>query len=414
MANVNLTPDMITREALRILHQKLNFVGNVVRDYDDSFAQEGAKIGSNLRIRLPIQYSTGTGATIATGTGADSIGVSTTLQVTSQRHVPMRFTSEELTLDIEDFSKRHVEPAMAILAAKIEADVLGTAVAGASNFVNAGTKVEFADVMNARKKLVDNLAPNMDRTAILSTQAMVDLVTDNKSLFEDSRELSKQYKEGIMGRFASFDFYENTLVPAMAAHTAGGTNTYDVASDGQEKTLSATDSDPNNQTLAIDTGTKVIAKGAKFTIAGIYDVHPETKETTGALKVFTVTGGDTGTATATSITISPAIIVSGPHQNCIGASGAADPSDGDTITFLEDATANSQSLLFQKGFAVFATADLVLPKGTDMASRQVYDGISMRLVRDYSVTNDRMYTRLDVLYGFKVLRPQLGVVIHDD
>lgn len=414
MANVNLTPDMITREALRILHQKLNFVGNVVRDYDDSFAQEGAKIGSNLRIRLPIQYSTGTGATIATGTGADSIGVSTTLQVTSQRHVPMRFTSEELTLDIEDFSKRHVEPAMAILAAKIEADVLGTAVAGASNFVNAGTKVEFADVMDARKKLVDNLAPNMDRTAILSTQAMVDLVTDNKSLFEDSRELSKQYKEGIMGRFASFDFYENTLVPAMAAHTAGGTNTYDVASDGQEKTLSATDSDPNNQTLAIDTGTKVIAKGAKFTIAGIYDVHPETKETTGALKVFTVTGGDTGTATATSITISPAIIVSGPHQNCIGASGAADPSDGDTITFLEDATANSQSLLFQKGFAVFATADLVLPKGTDMASRQVYDGISMRLVRDYSVTNDRMYTRLDVLYGFKVLRPQLGVVIHDD
>ena len=414
MANVNLTPDMITRESLRVLHQKLNFVGNVVRDYDDRYANEGAKIGDSLRVRLPIQYSTGTGATMATGTGADSIGVSTTLQVSSQRHVPMRFTSEELTLDIEDFSKRHVEPAMAILAAKIENDVLGTAVAGVSNFINAGTKVEFLDVMNARQSLVKNLAPVDNRCAVLNPQAMVDLVNDNKSLFNDQGQVSKQYREGMMGRFAGFDFYENTLVPAMAAHTGGGGSSYDVASNAQEKTLSASDADPNNQTLAIDTGTKVIAKGAKFTIAGIYDVHPETKQSTGALKVFTVTGGDTGTASATSITISPAIIVSGPHMNCVGASGAADPSDGDTITFLEDATANNQSILFQKGFAAFATADLVLPKGTHMASRQNYDGISMRLVQDYDVVKDRIYTRIDVLYGFKVLRPQLGVVLHDD
>ena len=414
MANVNLTPDMITREALRVLHQKLNFVGNVVRDYDDRYAQEGAKIGDSLRVRLPIQYQTSTAATMPTGTGADSIGVSTTLQVSTQRYVPMRFTSEELTLDIDDFSSRHIEPAMAVLAAKIEADVLGTAVAGASNFVNAGTKVEFLDVMNARKELVKNLAPPMDWSALLNPQAMVDLVNDNKSLFQDQAQIAKQYRTGMMGKFASFDFYENTLIPAMAAHTGGGTNTYDVASDGQEKTLSASDSDPNNQTLSIDTGTKLIAKGAKFTIAGIFDVHPETKESTGSLKVFTVTGGDTATATATSITISPAIIVSGPHKNCVGAAGAADPSDGDAITFLEDATANNQSLLFQKGFAAFATADLVLPKGTDMASRQVYDGVSMRMVRDYDITKDRILTRLDVLYGFKVLRPQLGVVMHDD
>lgn len=413
MSNVNLTPDIITRESLRILHQKLNFVGSIVRDYDDSFADEGGKIGDSMRIRLPIQYSTGTGATMATGTGADSIGVSTTLQITSQRHVPMRFTSKELTLDIEDFSSRHIEPAMAKLAAKIEADVLSKALAGASNFVNAGTAVEFADVMNARKVLTDKLA-GMDRTALLNTQAMADLVNSNKALFQDATQIGKQYREGMMGRFGGFDFYESTLIPRMTAHTAGGTATYDVASNGQEKTLSATDSDPNSQTLAIDTGTKVIALGAKFTIAGIYDVHHETKQSTGQLKVFTVTGGDVGSATATSITISPAIIVSGPHMNCIGASGAADPSDGDAITFLEDATANNQSLLFEKGFMAFATADLVMPKGVDFASRQTYDGISMRLVRDYDIVKDRILTRIDVLYGSKVLRPELGVVMHDD
>ena len=144
-------------------------------------------------------------------------------------------------------------------------------------------------------------------------------------------------------------------------------------------------------------------------MAGVNDVHPETKEDTGALKVFTVTGGDTGTATATSITISPAIISAGPHKNCTAA-----PADNATITFLEDATANNQSLLFQKGFAAFATADLVMPKGTDMASRQNYDGLSLRLIRDYDVIKDRILTRIDILYGFKVLRPGHGCVIHDD
>ena len=123
MANAVLTTDEITREALRVLHQKLNFVTNIVTEYDDSFAVEGAKIGNTLRVRQPIQYSTGTGATIATGTTIDTQENSVTLTVNSQRHVPMRFTSNEMTMKIDDFSARHVEPAMSVLAAKIEAEV---------------------------------------------------------------------------------------------------------------------------------------------------------------------------------------------------------------------------------------------------------------------------------------------------
>ena len=207
MANVNLTPDMITRESLRVLHQKLNFVGNCIREYDDSFAAEGAKIGNTLRIRQPIQYQTSTAATMPTGATADSVGVSTTLTVSSRRYVPMRFTTEELSMDIDDFSSRHIEPAMAQLAAKVEADVLGTALAGASNWANAGTAVGFSDVMSARVKLQNALAPMDGRIALLNPQAMADLVTDNKSLFQDQRELAKQYREGMMGRFGGFDFY---------------------------------------------------------------------------------------------------------------------------------------------------------------------------------------------------------------
>jgi hypothetical protein len=401
MANVNLTIDDITRESLRVLHQKLNFVGNIVRDYDDSFAQTGAKIGNTLRVRLPIQYSTGTGADIS-GSDQDSVQSSTTLTVNTQRHIPMAFTTNEMSMSIDEFSSRHIEPAMAKMAAMIEYDGLTACMGSAAHVVDAGTSVVFADIMNGRAKLSDSLAPVEGRVALLDTQANVDLVTDNKALFNNTTEIGKQYKEGAMGRFGGFDFYENTLLPKITT-AAGGTTNYDVNGASQNKTLSVTDPDPVTQTLAVDTGSAAIAVGSKFTIDGVFAVHPETKETLGYLKQFSVVVGGTG---AGNITIAPAIISSGPHQNVSAA-----PADGATITFVGDTNAHDRSLLFQKGFACMGTADLVLPKGVHMASRQNYDGISMRIIQDYDVTSDKLYTRLDVLYGFKVLRPDLACEI---
>lgn len=400
MANINLTPDAILRESLRILHQKLNFCTNIITEYDDSFASEGGKIGASMRIRQPIQYATSTAATMPTGTGADSIGVSTTLTIDTQRYVPMRFTTKELTLDIEDFSSRHVEPAMAKLAAKIEADVLSKACKGTAGQLCATVgNVAFADVMSGRKSLQDNLAPPDGRIALMDTQGNVDLVTDNKALFNDNSQISKQYKEGAMGRFGQFDFYENTLIPK---HTAGtAVATYKVNGASQEKTISASDSDPMNGVIAIDTGTKDIVAGEIVTIEGCNAVHPETKEDTGVLKRFVVTAA---LSAAGNLSISPAIIKSGPHQNV-----SAYPTDGGDITTIGVAgTTYNQSLLFQKGFMALGTADLVMPNGVDMASRQNYDGISLRLIRDYDISKDRIYTRIDCLYGSKVLRPDLA------
>lgn len=405
MANTLLTPDEITREALRVLHQKLNFVGNIVRDYDDSYANDGAKIGNTLRVRRPIQYSTGTGATMATGTGADSTEASVTLTVNSQRHVPMRFTSNELTMKLDDFSKRHIEPAMAVLAANIEADALSVTDEIYQN-VQAGTAVNLANILSGRKQLVDALAPANDRCALLDTQANVDMVDALKGLFQDSSQISKQYKEGMMGRTAGFDFYENTLIPTQTSGAAGGTSNYDVNGASQTASVSSGTA-PYSMTLAVDTGTAAMKAGDTFTIAGVNRVHPETKTDTGVLQQFTVMADYAGGAG--NITISPPIITSGPYQNVSAA-----PADNAAITFNGAAsTAYNQSLLFQKGFAAFATADLVMPSGVDFASRQNYDGISMRIVRDYDINKDRFLARLDVLYGYKVLRPELAVkVLH--
>ena len=400
MANVNLTPDMITDEALKVLHQKCNFVGNIITDYDDSFAKDGAKIGNTLRIRQPIQYATGTGATMATGAAADTEQSQTTLTVSSQRHVAMRFTSEELAMDIDDFSKRHVEPAVAVLAANIEADAFNM-IDEVANTVHAGTAVAFSEVLQGRKKLVDGLAPQGDRAAILDTQANVDLVDALKGLFQDSSQISSQYKEGMMGRTAGFDFYENTLLPSHTTGAEGGLGNYLVNDATAGVTTGA---NLTSGSLIVDTGTKTIKEGDVFTLANVYSVQPESKVSTGELQQFTVLADAAGAGT---LSIAPPIITAGEYQNVNSV-----PANNAALTFLGAAsTAYKQSLLFQKGFACFATADLVMPKNVHMASRRQFEGISMRLVSDYDIVKDRVYTRLDVLYGFKVLRPQLACEI---
>jgi len=405
MSNVNLTIDDITHESLRVLHQKSNFIGNVVRDYDGSYAKTGAKIGDTLRIRLPVQYNTGTGATMATGTGADSIGTSTTLRVSTQRHVPMRFTSAEMATDIDDFSKRHIEPAMTKLAAMIENDCIATAMAGTAQLHQAATLATpvWKDIMEVRKILQDSLTPGDARTFLLDSQCVVDMNDALKGLYNDQGQISKMFLEGMITRAQGFTFFENTLLPD---YTAGVEDAGDAAYDvnvAQSMTVSATDNDPNTMTLAIDQGTKTITNGQVFTIAGVYDVHPETKATRAALKRFTVVSG--AQATATSIVITPAIIAAGPHQNCsaVAANDAA-------LTFLnaDASTTFHQSLAFQKGAFAFGTADLLLPPKEE-SSRKVFDGISMRMVMNaYDVVKDRLYTRLDILYGFKEIRPDLA------
>lgn len=397
MANNLLTPDQITREAQRVLHQKLNFCGNIVRDYDDSFAQSGAKIGNTLRVRMPLMHNTGTGATMATGTGADSQEQSVTLTVNSQRHVPMRFTSNELTMKLDDFSERHIAPAMSKLAAMVEDDALSL-VDEVSQTVHAGTKVEFLDVMSGRAKLQNELAPLDNRSALLDTQANVDMIDDLKGLFHDGSNIKKQYREGMMGRTGGMDFYENTFMPAHTSGAEGGLGNY-LCNSATAQVGSYTS--PNSMSLIVDTGTKTIKKGDTFTIAGVNAVHPETKKSLGYLRQFTVLADATGAGT---LTISPAIIATGPYQNC--SAGAANDA---TLTFAGAAsTAYKQSLLFQKGFAIMGSADLVMPDGIDWKSRQVFDGISMRIIRDYDIVKDRFLCRLDVLYGYKVLRPNLA------
>jgi hypothetical protein len=392
MSNTILTPDMITKEALRILHQKANFIGSMNRAYDDSFAQSGAKIGDSLRIRLPNRYTVRTGATLS---AQDTTEQATTLQVSTQKGVDLNFTSNELTLSLDDFSKRILEPAMAQLAASVESDAFNMAL-DVPNVVGAsGSATTFKNVLEARKKLSDNLAPTAERRLILNTQDNVDLVDSLKGLFQDSSTISQQYKEGMVGKTAGFDaIYENTLIPNFTNGAGAGYLVNGAAQSGSS--------------LIVDTGTGALPKGTVFTIANVFAVHPESRLSTGVLQQFVVTSNYTGGGG--TVAIYPAIVASGALQTV-----NAVPADNAAITVYNTASdVTTTSLAFHKDAFTFATADLVMPKGVDFAAREVYDGISIRVVRQYDVNNDAFPCRLDILYGYKAIRPQLACRIQSN
>ena len=394
MPNTILTPTAVTREALRILHQKLNFVGSINRTYDDQYAKSGAKIGSDLKIRLPNQYVVRTGANLNT---QDTIETSTTLTVATQKGVDLNFTSVDLTMSLQDFSDRILEPAMAVLAANVEADALNMYQDVYQQINGQGAAANFRNVLLGRKRLSDSLAPGSNRTALLNTQDNVDMVDALKGLFQDSTEVSKQYREGYMGRTAGFTFAENTLIPS---HARGAANTaYTTSTLVGVLPISSTPV----SSITVATGAGAMAKGEIFTIANVFEVHPETKANTGRLQQFVVTTAHAGGAG--SVAISPSIVLAGGAQNVVipTTSATAAMSFAGTIS-----TNHGISLLYHKDAFAFATADLVMPEGVDFAAREVYDGLSMRIVRQYAIGTDTFPCRLDILYGFKTIRAQLA------
>lgn len=395
MPNSILTPTAVTRKALAILHQKLNFVGSINRQYDDSFAKSGAKIGDSLKIRLPNQYTVRTGASLST---QDTTETSTTLQIGTQKGVDITFTSNELTLSLDDFADRILEPAMAVLAANIEADALNMALDVYQVVNNVGSAITLNKALTARKILVDALAPGNDRTMLLNTQDNLDLVDGLKGLFQDSAEIAKQYREGMVGRTAGFGtIYENTLLASQTTGTAASTTTYTV----NGTTLTGATG------IVVQTGSTTFKKGDVITIAAVNRCHPETKADTGVLQQFVVTADYAGGAG--TLAISPAIYgpTSGGLQNVVAL-----PLTSAAITKVGGASAVYRpSLAFHKDAFTFATADLIMPNGVDFAAREVYDGISMRIVRQYAISTDTMPCRLDVLYGYKTIRAQLAARI---
>lgn len=397
MANSLLTIDMITRKALEILENNLVVTRTVNRQYDDSFAVEGAKIGSTLRIRLPDRALVTDGAALQV---QDDNEQYTTLTVSSQKHIGVNFTSAELTMQLDDFAERVLKPRISQLASSIDADVAN---AYKNIFQSVGTPgttpATSLVLLQAQQKLNESAAVMSPRYATVNPAANAGLVEGMKGLFNPVSTISRQFKNGLMGE-GILGLEELNMSQSIKQHTTGSRT--------GAHTVTTTVSTQGQSTINITgTGTQTLAQGDVFTISGVYAVNPQTRESTGSLQQFVVTAPATAVAGAyTSVQISPAIYTS---SNAL-ATVDSFPQSGATVTFIGAAsTQYPQNLVYHKDAISFATADLLLPQGVDMASRQVHNGISLRVVRQYDINNDRLPCRIDVLYGYSVIRPPMAV-----
>ena len=398
MANSILTIDMITRKALEILENNLVLTRNVNRQYDDSFAVEGAKIGSTLRIRLPDRALVTDGAALQV---QDDNEQYTTLSVASQKHIGVNFTSAELTMQLDDFAERVLKPRISQLASSIDADVANAYKTIGNSVGTPGTTPATSLVLlQAQQKLNENAAVMSPRYATVNPAANAGLVEGMKGLFNPTDTVSRQFKNGMMGT-GVLGFEEVNMSQSIKQHTTGSRDA------SASTTTGAAVSTEGSATLTLAQGsvTTTIAAGDVFTIADCFAVNPQTRETTGSLFQFVALAAATAVSGTWTVTVAP--MYSANHAL---ATVNILPQNSKAVTFVGAAsTAYAQNLVYHKDAITFATADLLLPQGVDMASRAVHNGISLRVVRQYDINNDRLPCRIDVLYGYSTIRPQMAV-----
>lgn len=395
MANALLTISMITREALRVLENSLTFTKQVNRQFDDKYGVEGAKIGTILNVRKPPRYIGRTGQALQVESAVET-QVPVTLN--TQFGVDLQFSSQDLALSIDDFSQRFITPAIAVVANKVDQDGLALynqiyqAVGTPGTVPNA-----LLTYLQAGVKLDEAAAPMDGQRSFTITPMMQATIVDAlKGLFQQATAIAEQYTKGKMGTAIGFDWMMDQNCATHTYGTYAGTPL--VNGSAQLGTSLVTD--------GWTAGSTTLNKGDQFTIAGVYSVNPQSRQSTGSLQGFVVTSQVSDSAGAMTIGISPAIITSGAFQTV-----SASPADNAVITLAGATGAVSpQGLAFHKDAFTLVTADLPLPGGVDMAAR-VSDkqlGVSIRMVRAYDINSDQFPCRLDILYGWAVLRPELA------
>jgi len=410
MSNNLLTISMITNEALMVLENELTFSNNVDRNYDDQFAVSGAKIGATLNVRKPGRFIGTTGPALNV---EDFYESSVPVTLSTQFHVDTQFTTQDLALSLDMFSDRVLKPAVAAIANKIDFDGLTTAKNNTANIVGtAGTPpTGLITYLTAGAYLDSEGAPRDGRrSCVIEPFTSATIVDSLKGLFVPSDAISKQYQKGMMGRdSAGMNWFMDQNV---ISQTFGSYATATLSCNTTTGTGFITSGWASTSTIALTaaTATAGLKQGDVIQIAGIFAVNPQNRQAYGSNKLrnFVVTSNVTvATSGTTSVTVSPAVITAGQFQN---VSLASTSSTAVVTPFNNTGTVSPQNIVMHKNAFTLATADLELPDGVVFAGRASDKelGLSMRVVRQYTINNDSIPTRVDVLYGWAPLYPELA------
>lgn len=407
MSNNLLTISKITNEALMVLENELTFTGQVERKYDEQFAVVGAKIGNTVNVRKPGRFIGTTGPALNV---EDFNETSVPVTLSTQFHVDTQFTTQDLALSLDSFSDRVLKPAIAAIANKIDFDGLTMAKNATANIVGtAGTTPNALLTFLTAQAYLDSEGAPRDgkRSCVIEPFTSAAIVDSLKGLFVPSNIIADQYKKGMMGRDSGgMDWFMDQNVVNQTFGSFAGT----AATSTTTGTGYLTSGWASTSTISItSTGAVSLNVGDVITIDGVYAVNPQNRSAYGSNKLrnFVVTAAASGTGATFNVTVSPAVITAGQFQNVSipTTSGTA------AVNFFDKTgKVSPQNLVMHKNAFTLACADLELPDGVHFAGRASDKelGLSMRVVRQYTINNDSIPTRLDVLYGWAPLYPELA------
>lgn len=416
-----LTISMITNESLMVLENELTFASQVTRTYDDSFGIDGAKIGDTLNVRRPPRFIGTSGPALNVedyNQTSIPVVVGSTANYGDQFHVDVAFTTKDMRLSLGKFSENVIVPAVAAVANRVDYIGLQMAKNSTANIVGTpGTPpTSLLTYLNAGAYLTAEAAPKGKGRSVCIEQFTGAAIVDSlKGLFMPEGDISKQYKSGRMGRDSGgMDWYVDQNVNNQTFGswvTVSGTLTADTTSIGIATGWAST------STFTITNATAVIAfkKGDIISIANVMPVNPQNRQIYGtSARTFVIQADVTATSTSSgvSVTVAPAIITGGQFQNVsiTSTSATAIVTPYSVAATTATAVTSPQNILFHKNAYTCVMPDLPMVGGVDMSARasSKESGMSIRVVRQYTINNDQLPTRFDVLFGWAPLYQELG------
>jgi hypothetical protein len=403
MANNFKNTSLVTKIAVKEFLNQLVLGQKVDRQLDSQFR----KVGASIEVQRRVMFESSSGAALGTATDIEERTATVTLDRREKVH--FEIDSQAMTLNVEDMTEKYIRPAMEELAQLVET-AIANVYTDIGNFTGTPgtTPTTFLTVASTGAVLSKLGVPMADRCMFVTADASVALSDGLKGVFPESIA-RKAIEEATVGRYGRFDIFESN---SLATHTVGAYGGTPLVNGASQDVTYAVGGDTNTQSLITDgwtnSVTDVLLAGDVITIAGVNSVNRRTRVDTGSLQTFTVTanatsGASTGPAT---LTISPAMIISGPYQTVTAA-----PANNAAITVKTGAagTSHPQNLAFHKNAITLAMAPLDLPEDGASASRESFKGVSIRAVRQYDIAADKTIFRFDILFGVKAQNSDFAV-----
>lgn len=401
MANSFQFVDWLTMESLRVLVNSVQVAQFFNTDYNKEYEQE-FPVGETIRVKYPQRF------TIRTGLGYNPQALdrrSTNVVVDQIFGVDFDWDSIEKALKMErgeDAIKReYIVPAMKQIANEIDSRAAQFAYLHTNNIVGIlGTNPTSVDIFQqARERMINLACPPGEKGMIVTPSINTSLVPALASFFNPASDISKQYREGSIGRLSGFDWYEDVN---LYQHTAGTAGT------AAPVLISGVQTGGSTITV-IGTAGETFLKGDVISIDAVRMVNPMSRRVVGAEdKQFVVTANLTLTGGADTLNISPAIVGPGSQYQNVDAL----PLAGALITLFPGTSApqgltGSNSLALHPDAFALVGVKLEVPKAVEMASQQrdPKTGIAVRFVRMFDPQQSKMVNRFDVLMGFGELYP---------